>query len=79
MGYLVLDLRKLRLVPGGLGAGQSYTVTRTLRAPTGLTEDEEFYVFAVTDPQRNNPAGAVFELDKENNNDRSTGPMVSVT
>src|SRR5262249_1058421 len=61
----------------GLLANNSYTVTRTLRAPAGLTDTEEFYVFVVTDPVRTTSYGAVFELDKETNNDRSSAvPMV---
>ncbi len=70
-----LDLRADRFLDsvrhtGGLGAGQSYTVTRRVQAPAGLSDTEEFYVFVATDPPRNTSFGSVFELDKETNNDR---------
>src|SRR5262249_52152110 len=77
-----LDLRADRFMDtlrheGGLGAGQSYTVTRRLRAPAGPTDPEEFYVFAATAPPRTTSFGSVFELDRETNNDRaSDAPVV---
>ncbi len=74
---LFLDVRADRFMDtvrhlGGLAAGQSYTITRTLRAPAIVNETEEYYVFVSTDPPRTTSYGSVFELDKETNNDRAT-------
>ena len=71
-----LDLRADRylgeiLHADGLGAGNSYTETRSYRAPSQFDDEtEEYYVFVITDPVRSNSIGSVFELYAENNNDR---------
>jgi hypothetical protein len=62
---------------GGLAAGQADTITRTLRAPAGLSQDEEYYVFVIADPPRSTSFGSVFELDRETNNHRvSDQPLI---
>ncbi len=60
---------------GGLNAGESYTVNRTLTVPTNLST-EAWYVFVVTDPDRG-AKGKLFEGDNERNNSRASDvPMV---
>ena len=53
---------------GGLGAGASYTMTDTLKAPQNLSGP--WYVFVLTDPADCliQPRGMVFEGNNENNN-----------
>jgi subtilase family serine protease len=74
-----LDLnsdRYLDTVPhqGGLTAGDSYSVDRTLTVPTDLSGP--FYVFVITDPSRNGQGG-VFEGGLDNNNSlASTQPLL---
>ncbi|MFM6406127.1 MAG: CARDB domain-containing protein, partial [Microcystis sp.] len=51
---------------GGLQAGNSYSITKTFRAPSDLTGP--FYVFVVTDSPRDNIRGKVFEGNQEGNN-----------
>lgn len=60
---------------GGLTAGNSYSVTKTFRAPSDLTGP--FYVFVVTDSPRDNIRGKVFEGNQEGNNATpSTQPLI---
>ncbi|RMG35700.1 MAG: LEPR-XLL domain-containing protein, partial [Gammaproteobacteria bacterium] len=61
---------------GGLGAGESYEVSRSYTVPTDLPT-EAYYVFVVTDPNRYGGKGAVFEGDNETDNARhSDVPMI---
>ncbi|QGZ92576.1 CARDB domain-containing protein [Microcystis aeruginosa] len=60
---------------GGLTAGNSYSVTKTFRAPSDLTGP--FSVFVVTDSPRDNIRGKVFEGNQEGNNATpSTQPLI---
>lgn len=64
---------------GGLVSGESYTVTKTLRAPADFfDETEEYYVFVVTDPLRNSSFGRVYEAGQERNNDRHSDVPVII-
>ncbi|MBL8533517.1 MAG: putative Ig domain-containing protein, partial [Betaproteobacteria bacterium] len=76
-----LDTRADRFIAsirreGGLAAGASYEIERTFTVPTDLAT-EAYYVFVVTDPNRYDARGAVFEDENERNNQRvSAVPMV---
>ncbi|MEF8723661.1 MAG: CARDB domain-containing protein [Candidatus Accumulibacter delftensis] len=57
---------------GGLAQGDSYTVSRTLRAPLDISG--AYYVFVVTDPARGSGRGKVFEGGFERNNATPNAP-----
>ncbi len=60
----------------GLDAGQSYSISTSYAVPTDLAT-EAYYVFVVTDPNRYDARGAVYEGGNERNNDRTGAvPMV---
>ena len=55
---------------GGLDAGESYSATRTVSLPSDLLGP--YYVFVITDPDRSNVSGDVFEGPNERNNSMTT-------
>ncbi|MBE2260652.1 MAG: APHP domain-containing protein, partial [Rhodobacteraceae bacterium] len=57
---------------GGLAQGDSYTVSKTLRAPLDISG--AYYVFVVTDPARGSGRGKVFEGGFERNNATPNSP-----
>ncbi len=57
---------------GGLGVGESYTVSETLRAP--LDVEGAYYFFVVVDPARGSARGKVFEGAAERNNATASAP-----
>ncbi|RUZ17283.1 CARDB domain-containing protein, partial [Mesorhizobium sp. M7A.F.Ca.CA.001.09.1.1] len=70
-----LDLESDRFVgayqhTGGLAAGQSYTVAKSIRAPVGL--EGSYYLFVVTDPLSATGRSSVFEANLETNNAKSS-------
>ncbi|MFM2004219.1 MAG: hypothetical protein RI963_3645, partial [Planctomycetota bacterium] len=77
-----LDLRSDRFLgqvrhTTGLAGGASYTQRRSFQAPAGFDDEtEEYYLFVITDPVRNQPRGSVFELTTEYNNDRATSTPI---
>jgi hypothetical protein len=61
---------------GVLGAGESYTVTTTVRVPADLIGP--YYLFVVTDPAIDTPIGKVFEGPNERNNATPTAAPVVI-
>ncbi|MER9397477.1 LEPR-XLL domain-containing protein [Mesorhizobium sp. M0615] len=75
-----LDLESDRFIgayehTGGLAAGQSYTLAKSIRAPVGL--EGSYYLFVVTDPISATGRSSVFEANLETNNAKSSDqPLV---
>ncbi len=62
---------------GGLGAGASYTIDRTLTVPNDLSLDiAAYHLFVVTDPVRTGTTGSVYEGGLEDNNEAVSGDLI---